>query len=100
MYSLLTDIEESLNKRPLTYVGSDRMNLNPPHLAFGRPLRSFPVIEAIQENISALESDINISRCYSLISGRDGHQSTDHYSSLRENYGLLKKQYQRLLTSV
>ena len=48
MYSLLTDIEASLNQRPLTYIGSDPMNLNPitpAHLAFGRPLQPFPVIE-------------------------------------------------------
>ena len=45
MYTLLTDIEATLNQRPLTYLGSDPNNLQaitPSHLTLGRALRQLP----------------------------------------------------------
>ena len=45
MYTLLTDIECTLNQRPLTYLGSDPSNLQaltPSHLMLGRPMRQLP----------------------------------------------------------
>ena len=59
MYSVLTDIEASLNQRPLTYTGSDAMNpqpITPAHLALGRPLQVLPLITSTQE--------VNIGRRY------------------------------------
>ena len=45
LYTILTDIEASLNQRPLTYLGSDPQNpqaITPAHLAIGRPMRNLP----------------------------------------------------------
>lgn len=47
LYTVLTDIEASLNQRPLTYLSSDPRNLQPitpAHLAFGRTLQNFPIV--------------------------------------------------------
>ena len=52
MYSLLTDIEASLNQRPLTYLGSDPRNLQaitPAHLALGHALQTLPPITPTPE---------------------------------------------------
>jgi len=45
MATLLSDIESTLNQRPLTYLGSDPANplpITPAHLALGRALESLP----------------------------------------------------------
>ena len=45
--TLLTDIESTMNQRPLTYLGSDPKNpcpITPAHLALGRALEHVPVI--------------------------------------------------------
>ena len=45
MNTLLTDVECTLNQRPLTYLGSDPMNptpITPAHLALGRSLEALP----------------------------------------------------------
>ena len=47
MYTMLTDIEASVNQRPLTYQGTDPKDLQaitPAHLALGRPLGKLPDI--------------------------------------------------------
>ena len=54
MYTLLTDIECTLNQRPLTYLGSDPNNLQaltPSHLMIGRPLRQLPLF-SVTKNLS------------------------------------------------
>ena len=54
MYTLLTDIECTLNQRPLTYLGSDPNNLQaltPNHLMIGRPLRLLPLF-SVTKNLS------------------------------------------------
>ena len=47
LYTILTDIECSINQRPLTYQGPDPNDLQaitPAHLALGRPLGQLPEI--------------------------------------------------------
>ena len=49
LYTILTDIEATLNQRPLTYLGSDPRNLQaitPSHLAIGRALKTVPSVSS------------------------------------------------------
>ena len=65
LYTVLVEIESTLNSRPLTYVSSDELDepKTPSHLVVGRRVNSIPIVSsAMIEEVDAVRANVSRNR--------------------------------------
>ena len=93
LHTLLAEVEQKVNNRPLTYIDDDVNNpvaLTPAHLLYGRRLESFPSVTTCdtEDPIYADHDELNrLYNCFNrIISHWERVWSKEYIASLREKF--------------